>query len=85
MSIRDKSLNIIITNSFQNDFIEPLDDLLRTPEGDGLRLDYDACQKKWCRPSRKMLRGARCLPDSRWEKTGHPHNQSSGHTPFQPG
>lgn len=47
MSSRSKQLNIIITNSFQNDFIEPLEDLIRAQEGDSLKLDYEACQEKW--------------------------------------
>ncbi len=47
MSSKDKKLNVIITNSFQNDFIEPLDDLLSKPTEDDLRLDYGICREKW--------------------------------------
>jgi len=42
-----KNLYIIITNSFQNDFIGPIDDLLVPKMGDNLKLDYAACQDKW--------------------------------------
>ena len=44
---KKKKLNIIITNSFQNDFIEPIDDLANSQEQNGLKLDFEMCQDKW--------------------------------------
>ncbi len=41
-----KKLNIILTNSFQNDFIEPVDGL-SMQMGDNLKLDYGTCANKW--------------------------------------
>ncbi|MHA1491669.1 MAG: hypothetical protein ACTSRI_18690 [Promethearchaeota archaeon] len=43
----DKDLKIIITTSFQNDFIEPLDDLLNSQIGDNLKLDFEKCSQMW--------------------------------------
>ena len=43
----DKDLKIIITTSFQNDFIEPLDDLLNSKIGDNLKLDFEKCSQMW--------------------------------------
>lgn len=42
-----KNLSIIITSSFQNDFVEPLDDLLKSKADDNLKVDYVKCQQKW--------------------------------------
>jgi len=47
MSSINKKLNIVITNSFQNDFLESLDELIGSQREDNLSLDYDACQEKW--------------------------------------
>ena len=45
MSKTKKTLNIIITSSFQNDFIEPLGNLKQAD--DKLKLDYLKSQELW--------------------------------------
>ena len=47
MSKTNKSLSIIITNSMQNDFIEPLDSLKTTKKGNTIKLDFLKCQELW--------------------------------------
>lgn len=47
MSKVNKDLNIIVSCSFQNDFLEPLDNLSRISNGDNLKLDFNACQDMW--------------------------------------
>jgi len=47
MSKVKKNLNIIITNSFQNDFIESVDDLVKDKSENNLKLDFLKCQELW--------------------------------------